>query len=263
MSKPWRLLLIGVAVVAGVALLVALGDAIRSLGAIENALSDPGTIAESVIDELLASVPEEPALRPDDPLIASRQILVTANINERTAKNVAARLLYMDALDHKRPIDLYLSTQGGWVDSAFTIIDTMQLIDAPVNTWAIGGCYSSGALILAAGTGRRFATPNAVLMIHASLDEETKESYSYERLALQRYERIWKRRAQLPEAWFPMVGGEEYYLSPQEALDFKLIDEIRPLRNRNVASAPSGRRSAEAARSTRESGEAAQRPDRP
>jgi ATP-dependent Clp protease protease subunit len=262
MSKPWRLLLIGVAVVAGVALLVAMGDAIRSLGAIENALSDPGTIAESVIDELLASVPEEPSLRPDDPLITSRQILVTANINERTAKNVAARLLYMDALDHKRPIDLYLSTQGGWVDSAFTIIDTMQLIEAPVNTWAIGGCYSSGALILAAGTGRRFATPNAVLMIHASLDEESKESYSYERLALQRYERIWKRRAQLPDAWFPMIGGEEYYLSPQEALDFKLIDEIRPLRNRTVASAATTRHGAEASRSAREAGEAAQRPDR-
>jgi ATP-dependent Clp protease protease subunit len=148
------------------------------------------------------------------------------------------------------------------VDSAFTIIDTMQLIEAPVNTWAIGGCYSSGALILAAGTGRRFATPNAVLMIHASLDEESKESYSYERLALQRYERIWKRRAQLPDAWFPMIGGEEYYLSPQEALDFKLIDEIRPLRNRTVASAATTRHGAEASRSAREAGEAAQRPDR-
>ena len=113
------------------------------------------------------------------------------------------------------------------MDSAFTIIDAMQLIDAPVNTWAIGGCYSAGALILAAGTGRRYATPNAVLMIHASLDEDTKQSYSYERLALQRYERVWRGARQLPDAWFPMVGGEEYYLSPQEALEFKMIDEIR------------------------------------
>ena len=189
-------------------------------------LTDPQPVIEQVVDEYLAGVPSEPALRPDDPLLASRTILVTANINERTAKDVAARLLYLNAVDGRRPIDLYLSTQGGWVDSAFTIIDVMDQISAPVNTWAIGGCYSAGALILAAGTGRRYATPNAVLMIHASLDEDTKESYSYERLALDRYERVWREHAVLPADWFPMVGGEEYYLSPDDALRFKLIDEI-------------------------------------
>jgi len=235
MSPRWRAVLIGVAVAATLALAGAVANTVRSLRALDDALADPVAIAEPIIDELLASMPADLQLRADDPLILTRQILVTENINERTAKDVVARLLYMNALDPQRPIDLYLSTQGGWVDSAFTIIDAMQLIDAPVNTWAIGGCYSSGALILAAGTGRRYATPNAVLMIHASLDQETKASYSYERLALQRYERIWRRRAALPDAWFPMVGGGEYYLSPQEALDFKLIDEIRPLRIRNVA----------------------------
>ena len=106
----------------------------------------------------------------------------------------------------------------------------MEMIQAPVNTWAIGGCYSAGALILAAGTAKRYATPNAVLMIHASLDEDAKRPYSYERLALERYERVWRERADLPDDWFPMVGGEEYYLSPQQALEFKLIDEIAPAR---------------------------------
>lgn len=237
MSTRWRVLLLGAAAVVALVGLMAVANALRSLRALDEALSNPGALAESVIDELLASVPADPNLRADDPLITSRQILVTENINERTAKDVVARLLYMNASDPKRPIDLYLSTQGGWVDSAFTIIDTMQLIDAPVNTWAVGGCYSSGALILAAGTGRRYATPNSILMIHASLDAESKTSFSYERLALQRYERIWRRRAALPDTWFPMTGGQEYYLSPQEALGFKLIDEIRPTRIRTVASA--------------------------
>lgn len=235
MSPRWRAVLIGVAVAAALALAGAVTNTIRSLRALDSALSDPVAIAEPIIDEIITSMPAELNLRADDPMILSRQIVVTESINERTAKDVVARLLYMNSLDPHRPIDLFLSTQGGWVDSAFTIIDAMQLIDAPVNTWAIGGCYSSGALILAAGTGRRYATPNAVLMIHASLDQAGKASYSYERLALQRYERIWRRRAALPEPWFPMVGGQEYYLSPQEALDFKLIDEIRPLRLRNVA----------------------------
>lgn len=237
MSPRWRVILIGAAAVVALVLAGAVANIIRSLRALDDALADPVSIAEPVIDQILSSVPANLQLRPDDPMIASRQILVTENINERTAKDVVGRLLYMNSLDPHRPIDLYLSTQGGWVDSAFTIIDAMQLIDAPVNTWAIGGCYSSGALILTAGTGRRYATPNSVLMIHASLDEDTKQSYSYERLALQRYERVWRRRAALPDAWFPMVGGEEYYLSPQEALDFKMIDEIKPLRIRNVAEA--------------------------
>jgi ATP-dependent Clp protease protease subunit len=190
-------------------------------------LADPLPLIEQVVDEYLAAKPHEPELRADDPLLRSRTILVTSNINEYTAKDVAARLLYLNAVDPQRPIDLYLSTQGGWVDSAFTIIDAMDLIRAPVNTWAIGGCYSAGTLILAAGA-RRYATDNAMLMIHASLDEDPKRPYSYERLALERYERVWRERAKLPDDWFPMVGGEEYYLSPQQALEFKLIDEIVP-----------------------------------
>jgi ATP-dependent Clp protease protease subunit len=250
------------AIVAIIALAV-IGNALRSLRSVDAALSNPGAIAESVIDELLASMPSDPRLRRDDPLITSRRVLVTENINERTAKEVAARLLYMDAIDHVRPIDLYLSTQGGWVDSAFTIIDTMELIAAPVNTWAIGGCYSAGALILAAGTGRRFATPNTVLMIHASLDDDSKESYSYERLALARYERVWRRRAALPDEWFPMVGGQEYYLSPQEALQFKLIDEIRPAPASALARHGHPHRAAEAEREQRDSGEASGHRARP
>lgn len=232
MTVNWRVLLGITAAVLVFVALVAFANAFGSLRALDRALAEPALIAEAVIDEVLSAVPSEPNLRADDPLITSRQILVTENINERTAKDVVTRLLYMNRLDPLRPIDLYLSTQGGWVDSAFTIIDAMQMIDAPVNTWAIGGCYSSGTLILAAGTGRRFSTPNAVLMIHASLDQGSKESYSYERLALQRYERIWRNRANLPDSWFPMTGGEEYYLSPREALEFRLIDEIRPLKNK-------------------------------
>jgi ATP-dependent Clp protease protease subunit len=200
----------------------------RDLRTIADNLADPQTLIEQVVDEWLAANPREVELRGDDPLLRSRTILVTANINEDTAKQVAARLLYLNSIDPHRPIELYLSTQGGWIDSAFTIIDAMNLIQAPVNTWAIGGCYSAGALILAAGTGRRYATQNAVLMIHASLDADSKRPYSYERLAQERYERIWHERAELPDDWFPMVGDEEYYLSPVQALQFKLIDEIAP-----------------------------------
>jgi ATP-dependent Clp protease protease subunit len=205
---------------------------VQDVRVIAATLVDPLPLIEQVVDEYLAANPREPRLRKDDPLLERRAILVMANINEATAKEVSARLFYLNAVDPRRPIDLYLSTQGGWVDSAFTIIDAMGLIEAPVNTWAIGGCYSAGTLILAAGTARRYVSQNALLMIHASLDEDVKRPYSYERLALERYERLWRARADLPDDWFPMVGGEEYYLSPQEALALKLVDEIVPARGR-------------------------------
>jgi ATP-dependent Clp protease protease subunit len=231
MSRRLRTAMIIAAIIAGLGMLAGAGFLIQELHTIAATLADPEPLIEQVVDEVLSASPHVPDLRADDPLLKSRKILITSNINEYAAKDVTARLLYLNAVDPHRPIDLYLSTQGGWIDSAFTIIDVMNLIQAPVNTWAIGGCYSSGALILAAGTGRRYASPDAVLMIHASLDEDSKDTkhpYSYERLALDRYERVWHERADLPDAWFPMVGGEEYYLSPQEALRFKLIDEISP-----------------------------------
>ena len=237
MSARLRVALVVLLAVAGLGVLTLAGLMLQDLRTIAANLADPESLIEQVVDEFLAANPREVELRADDPLLKSRTILVTANINEDTAKQVAARLLYLNAVDPHRPIDLYLSTQGGWIDSAFTIIDAMNLIQSPVNTWAIGGCYSAGALILAAGTGRRFATPNAVLMIHASLDEDSKRPYSYERLALDRYERVWRDHADLPEEWFPMVGDEEYYLSPEQALQFKLIDEIAP-QAKEEASAP-------------------------
>jgi ATP-dependent Clp protease protease subunit len=228
MSTRLRTTFIVLLALAGLVVLGLAALMLKDLRTIAANLADPQPLIEDVVDEYTSSNPHDSELRADDPMLKSRKILVTSNINDNTAKDVAARLLYLNAVDAHRPIDLYLSTQGGWIDSAFTIIDAMELIHAPVNTWAIGGCYSAGALILAAGTGRRYATANAVLMIHASLDEDSKRPYSYERLALERYERVWRERADLPDDWFPMVGGEEYYLSPKEALQFHLVDEIAP-----------------------------------
>jgi ATP-dependent Clp endopeptidase proteolytic subunit ClpP len=226
MLSRLRTVFVAVVALAVLGVLGAMLLMLQDLRLIAASLADPLPLVEQLVDEYLAANPRAPRLRADDPLLQDRIILVTANINEHTAQDVSARLLYLNGVDPQKPIDLYLSTQGGWVDSAFTIIDAMELISAPVNTWAIGGCYSAGTLILAAGTARRYASPNAVLMIHASLDADPKRPYSYERLALERYEEIWRQRAKLPADWFPMVGGEEYYLSPQEALQFGLIDEI-------------------------------------
>jgi len=169
----------------------------------------------------------DPPLDLDDPLLGERKVLLFHDVNARTAKDVSARLMYLDGVDDTKPIDLYISTQGGWPDSAFTIIDTMRTIHAPVNTWAVGGCYSAGVLILAAATGRRYATENAILMVHANL-EDSDDGDSFAPLDRERCERLFKATTALPDSWYPMTDDEAHYLTPQEALRFRVIDEIAP-----------------------------------
>src|SRR5262249_28911847 len=143
MSSRLRVTLIVLLAIPVLGVLVMAGLMFQDLRTIAANLADPENLIEQVVDELMAANPREADLRADDPMLKNRAILVTANIDEDTAKQVAARLLYLNAADPHRPIDLYLSTQGGWIDSAFTIIDAMDLIQAPVNTWAIGGCDST------------------------------------------------------------------------------------------------------------------------
>jgi len=200
-----------------------------------------GDILDNYIDSQIDAGFEDPPLRGDEPLLRNRKVLLFQDVNARTAKEIGARLMYLDSLDPKKPIDLYISTQGGWTDNAFTIIDTIRTISAPVNTWAIGGCYSAGALILVTATGRRYATEDAIIMIHANLDKSS-DSHSYPSLAQDRYEEVWKSNASLPSSWYPMTNDEEHYLSPKEALEFHVVDEIVPVgRTKSLR----GRRAAE------------------
>ncbi|MFT4581548.1 MAG: ATP-dependent protease ClpP protease subunit [Gammaproteobacteria bacterium] len=74
-------------------------------------------------------------------------------------------LLLLDAIDSTAPIDLYIRTEGGWSNDAFSIIDVMQSMSAPVNTHAIGGANSSGAMILSADTGVRYGYPYSTIML--------------------------------------------------------------------------------------------------
>ncbi len=207
------------------------------------AVPDLGDTLDNYIESQIDAGFEDPPLRGDDPLLRSRKVLLFQDVNSRTAKEVSARLMYLDAIDPKKPIDLYISTQGGWTDNAFTIIDTIRTISAPVNTWALGGCYSAGALILVTATGRRYATEDAILMVHANLEKPAGD-HSYPSLSLQRYEDVWKQNASLPASWYPMTTDEEHYLSPEDALQFHVVDEIVPVGRSGRAGgrAPAGSR---------------------
>lgn len=196
----------------------------RASGVSKKALGD--VLQDYIDNQVDAGVGDDPATR-DGLLLQKRKILISYDINARTARQVVERLFYLDALDSKAPIDLYVSTQGGWTDSAFSIVDAMRLISAPVNTWAIGGCYSAGAVILSAGTGTRRAMSDAVIMVHVNL-ESSEDPYTFGRIDTERYESFWKRNADLPGDWYPMSGDKSYYLTPEEAARFGVIDEVVP-----------------------------------
>ncbi len=100
-------------------------------------------------------------------LLKDRIIFITDTIEDNMANLVIAQLLFLESEDPERDIYLYVNSPGGVVTAGLAIYDTMQYLKAPVNTVCIGQAASMGAVLLAAGAkGKRYALPNARIMIH-------------------------------------------------------------------------------------------------
>ncbi len=100
-------------------------------------------------------------------LLKDRIIFITDTIEDTMANLVIAQLLFLESEDPERDIYLYINSPGGVVTAGLAIYDTMQYLKAPVNTVCIGQAASMGAVLLAAGAkGKRYALPNARIMIH-------------------------------------------------------------------------------------------------
>ena len=98
-----------------------------------------------------------------DVLLNRRQVFLFGSIDQRVAELTIQKLLYLDA-QSALPIDLYMQTPGGEIMHAMAIERTMRLMKAPVNTYALYECNSGGALLLAAGTGKRRAFADAIIV---------------------------------------------------------------------------------------------------
>lgn len=159
-------------------------------------------------------------------LLEHRKIVLATDINATSAQRVIRELLLLDAMDSNAPIDLYIQTQGGWITAAFSIIDTIQNLKAPVNTHAIGAAYSAGAMILAAGTGTRYAHPLSAVMFHAGLPSEDDSSYCEDALDAERLVTFWERYARIPSDWLHSEKDRTYFLKPQKALELGIVDQI-------------------------------------
>ena len=100
-------------------------------------------------------------------LLKDRIILLGTPIDDDVANLVVAQLLFLQAEDPKKDIDLYINSPGGSVTAGLAIYDTIRVLTCDVKTYCIGQCASMGAVLLAAGAaGKRFALPNSRIMIH-------------------------------------------------------------------------------------------------
>ncbi len=159
-----------------------------------------------------------------DPVLNSRKILLFGEIDEQAGAVTIQKLLFLDGKGHE-PIDLFLQTPGGDMMYAFAIERTMRLLKSPVNTYALSECNSGGAVLLAAGTGKRRAFRGAVVIVHGLKVSGTPPPHLVE-LLQEAYTDFWRKHTRLPESRLPVPLGGMLVLSAEQALQYGVVDEV-------------------------------------
>jgi ATP-dependent Clp protease protease subunit len=166
-------------------------------------------------------------------LLKDRIIIIGTPIDDNSANLIIAQLLFLEAEDPEKDISMYVNSPGGLVTSGLAIYDTMQYIKSDVSTICIGQASSMAAVLLAAGArGKRFALPNARLMIHQPLGGFQGQATD---IGIHAKE-ILKVRERLNEVLAKHTGQSlerirldterDYFLSSEEAREYGLIDGI-------------------------------------
>lgn len=166
-------------------------------------------------------------------LLKDRIIFLGTDIDDTVANLVIAQLLFLESQDKTKDIKLYINSPGGSVTSGLAIYDAMQYVKPDVSTMCVGLAASMGAVLLAAGAkGKRFALPNAEVMIHQVLGGVQGQATDIKIHA----ERILKIKDQLNDILAKHTGKKkalveqdterDYFLSAAEAVKYGLIDKV-------------------------------------
>lgn len=166
-------------------------------------------------------------------LLEERIIFVSGPIETQMANLIVAQLLYLESKDPKKDIQLYINSPGGEVNAGLAIFDTMNYIKPDVSTICVGMAASMGAFLLAAGAkGKRYALPNADIMIHqpsggaqgmASDIEITAKKILQTREQLNR---ILSERTGQPQDIIERDTDRDRWLTAEEAKTYGLIDDV-------------------------------------
>ena len=166
-------------------------------------------------------------------LMQDRIVLLGGEVNDDSANLIVAQLLFLQAQDPKKPVNMYINSPGGSVTAGLAIYDTMQFISCPVYTYCIGQAASMGAVLLTAGEkGHRFSLPNARIMIHqpwggAEGKASDIEITCQEILRLkQKLNEILSSHSGQPMENVVRDTDRDHFMSADEACAWGLIDKV-------------------------------------
>ncbi len=166
-------------------------------------------------------------------LLKDRIIFLGSQVDDEIANVIIAQMLFLESEDPDKDINLYINSPGGSVTAGMAIYDTMQYVKPPVSTICLGQAASMGAVLLAAGSpGKRFAVPNARIMIHqlsggyqgqaSDIEIQAKEAL---RLKAKLNEILAKHTRQ-PIERIEKDTDRDYFMGPGEAKEYGVIDEV-------------------------------------
>ena len=173
-------------------------------------------------------------------LLKDRIIFLSEDVNSASASLVVAQLLFLESEDPDKEISLYINSPGGSITDGMAIVDTINYIKSPVTTICVGMAASMGAVLLASGAkGKRFATPNAEILIHqplisGGLSGQTTEIKIHADHMVRTREKLNKLLSERTGQSLETIERDterDNYMTAQEALEYGLIDGILDKRN--------------------------------
>lgn len=169
----------------------------------------------------------------DSKILNERKVFLWGQVDEKSAKHVIERLLYLELIAPEKEIQLIINSPGGYVTSGFAIYDTMKSISSPVSTICSGLAASMGSILLSAGEkGRRFVLPNARVMIHqpsggaggaaSDIEIQMQEIIKTKKLGA----KILSENCGQTEERIMKDFNRDYWMSAEESIEYGIVDGI-------------------------------------
>ena len=166
-------------------------------------------------------------------LLRERIVFLGTPINAQVANLIVAQLLFLDREDSEREISVYINSPGGEIAAGLAIYDTMQLIQAPVSTIAVGMTASMATVLLTAGSkGRRYALPHATIHLHQPLGGAQGQASDIEIAAREILRMralinvILRKHTGMEQAQIDHLTDRDYYMTATQAIEYNLVDKV-------------------------------------
>lgn len=166
-------------------------------------------------------------------LLRERIVFLGTPINGQVANLIVAQLLFLDREDNERDISLYINSPGGEISAGLAIYDTMQLIQAPVSTIAVGMTASMATVLLTAGAkGRRYALPHATIHLHQPLGGVQGQAADIEIAAREilrmrdLLNSILRKHTGIEQEQIDRITDRDFFMTAEQAAEFGIIDKV-------------------------------------